>query len=143
MGQFTAEFKREMAQAQLMINRLKRQKKDTSELESILQQAKDKGQEIQNMIKTKDFDEETIKDAFDEMENIGQEFDSKMAELTGQEEVMPWEKGPQQFRRLEMSPDVQKFIPQRPPDEQIPMETQAPQAELEVSQPAPISPSAF
>lgn len=140
MGQFNAEFKREMAQAQLMINRLKRQKKDTSELEAILQQAKEKGQEIQAMIKSKDFDEETIKDAFEEMENVGQEFDSKMAELTGREEVMPWEKGPQQFRRVEMSPDVQKFIPQRPPTEQ-------PQAELEMSQPAPmavpVSPSGF
>lgn len=141
MGQFNAEFKREMAQAQLMINRLKRQKKDTSELEAILQQAKEKGQEIQAMIKSKDFDEETIKDAFEEMENVGQEFDSKMAELTGREEVMPWEKGPQQFRRVEMSPDVQKFIPQRPAMEQ------APQAELEMSQPAPmavpVSPSGF
>lgn len=111
MGQFTAEFKREIAQAQQTINRLKRQKIDTSELEDILQQAKDKGQEIQNMIKTKDFDEETIKDAFDEMENIGQEFDSKAAELGGQEQVMPWEKGPQQFKRVEMSPEVQKFMP--------------------------------
>lgn len=127
MGQFTSEFKREMAQAQQMINRLKRQKKDVSELESILQLAKAKGQEIQDMIKTKDFDEETIKSAFDEMENIGQEFDSKVAELTGQEEVMPWEKGPQQFRRVEMNKDVQQFIPQRPPSQ--------PQAELEVSQP--------
>ena len=139
MGQFNAEFKREMARAQLQINRLKRQKKDTSELEAILQQAKERGQEIQNMIKTKDFDEDTIKDAFDEMENVGQEFDSKLAELTGQEEQMPWEKGPQQFRRVEMSPDVQKFIPQRPPTEQ------APPAELESPQPAPVpvSPSGF
>ena len=136
MGQFNAEFKREMAQAQLMINRLKRQKKDTSELEAILQQAKDKGAEIQAMIKSKDFDEETIKDAFEEMENVGQEFDSKVAELTGQEEVMPWEKGPQQFRRVEMNKDVQQFIPQRPSVEQMPAPMQAPQAELEVSQPA-------
>lgn len=142
MGQFNAEFKREMAQAQLMINRLKRQKKDTSELEAILQQAKEKGQEIQAMIKSKDLDEETIKDAFEEMENIGQEFDSKMAELTGQEEVMPWEKGPQQFRRVEMNKDVQQFIPQKPAMEQV-----APQAELEMSQPTvmpvPVSPSGF
>ena len=118
MGQFTAEFKREMAQAQLMINRLKRQKKDTSELEAILQQVKEKGQEIQNMIKTKDFDEETIKDAFEEMENVGQEFEAKVSELTGQEEQMPWEKGPQQFRRVEMSSDMQKFIPQKPQESQ-------------------------
>ena len=139
MGQFNAEFKREMAKAQLQINRLKRQKKDTSELEAILQQTKERGQEIQNMIKTKDFDEDTIRDAFDEMENIGQEFDSKLAELTGQEEQMPWEKGPQQFRRIEMNKDVQSFIPQRPPTEQ------APPAELESPQPAPVpvSPSSF
>ena len=138
MGQFNAEFKREMAQAQLMINRLKRQKKDTSELEAILQQAKEKGQEIQNMIKSKDFDEDTIRDAFEEMENVGQEFDSAVAALTGQEEVMPWEKGPQQFKRVEMNKDVQQFIPQRPSVEQMPAPMQAPQAELEVSQPAPM-----
>src|SRR3989338_1190185 len=135
MGRFTAEFKREMAQAQLMINRLKRQKKDTSELEAILQQAKDKGAEIQAMIKSKDFDEDTIRNAFDEMENISQEFDSAVAELTGQEEVMPWEKGPQQFRRVEMNKDVQQFIPQRPSVEQMSAPMQAPQAEVEVSQP--------
>ena len=137
MGQFNAEFKRAIAQDQLMINRLKRQKKDTSELESLLQNAKERGQEIQNMIKTKDFDEETIRDAFEEMENMSQEFDSKMAELTGQEEAMPWEKGPQQFKRVEMSPDVQKFIPQRP---------EAPQAEMETipqSAPMPTGPSGF
>ncbi len=113
MGQFTAEFKREMAQAQQMINRLKRQKKDTSELEAIFQQAKEKGQEIIDMIKSKDFDEETIKDAFDEMENIGQEFEAKLAELTGQEEVMPWEKGPQQFRDINLPQGFDKFVPQR------------------------------
>ncbi len=132
MGQFTSEFKREMAQAQLMINRLKRQKRDTSELEAILQQAKEKGQEVLNLIKSKDLDEETIKDAFEEMENIGQEFDSKMQELTGQQEQMPWERGPQQFRRVEMG-EMQKFVPQK-------AET-APQimpAEMEVSQPAPM-----
>jgi hypothetical protein len=141
-GQFTAESKRKIAQAQLTINRLKRQKKDTSELETLLQQAKDKSNEIQAIIKSKDFDGETIQDAFEEMENIGQEFDNMVAELTGQEVVMPWEKGPQQFRRVEMSPDVQKFIPQKPTVEQIPQSTpapmEAPKAELEIIESAPM-----
>jgi hypothetical protein len=113
LGQFSAQFKREMAQTQAMINRLKRQKKDTSELEAIFQQAKEKGQEVLDMIKSKDFDEETLKDAFDEMENIGQEFEAKVSELTGQEEALPWEKGPQQFRDINLPQGFEKFVPQR------------------------------
>ncbi len=104
-----------MSQAQTMIKRLKRQKIDTSELEDLYAQAKAKGEEIIAMIKAKEFDdEETVRSAFDEMENIGQEFESKMRELTGEREQMPWEKGPQQFRKMEMSSDVQNFIPRKP-----------------------------
>ncbi|MEK7680874.1 MAG: hypothetical protein AAB348_02420, partial [Patescibacteria group bacterium] len=113
MGQFNSEFKREMAQAQLMIKKLKRQGINTSELEELLAQVKEKGNSILVIIKSRDVDEETIKDAFDEMENIGQEFERKMSELMGQKEVMPWEKGPQQFRKVEMNSDVRKFVPQK------------------------------
>ena len=113
MGQFTSEFKREMTKASADIKRLKKKGLNTSELEDLYARAKEKGQEIQDMIKSKDFDEDTIKEAFDEMENVGQEFDEKIAELTGAREDMPWETGPQQFKRIEMNKDVQKFMPQR------------------------------
>ena len=113
LGRFATEFKRGVAEGQATINRLKRKKIDTSELVAIFNQAKEKGQEILSLLKAKPLDMDVITDAMDELENITQEFDSKANELSGEEEQLPWEKGPQQFRDINLPQGFDKFVPQR------------------------------
>ncbi|TSC83958.1 MAG: Latent nuclear antigen [Parcubacteria group bacterium Gr01-1014_13] len=113
LGRFASEFKRGVAEGQATINKLKRKKIDTSELVVIFNQAKEKGQEILNLLKAKPLDMDAITGAMDELENITQEFDSKASELGGEEERMPWEEGPQQFRRVDLPQGFDKFVPQR------------------------------
>ena len=47
----------------------------------------------------------------DELENIKQEFEAKISELTGQGEALPWEQGPQQFKRVDLPQGFDKFLP--------------------------------
>lgn len=113
LGRFASEFKQGMAQANSMVRNLKRKKIDTSELEALLAQANEKGQEILALLKAGDIDEDAVTSALDELENIKQEFEAKADELTGSEDALPWERGPQQFKRVELSPDIQRLIPQK------------------------------
>ena len=136
LGRFNSDFKRGVSQAQSVIKNLNRKKIDTSELQSILDQVKVKGQEVLDMIKSKDLDEDTVSSAMDELENLRQEFSDKVSDLTGQEDIMPWEKGPQQFKQVQMSPDVQRYMPQR-------QESQMPQNEQAPMQPPTMGPSGF
>lgn len=119
LGRFNADVKNGLNQSQQMINRLKRQKIDTTELSEILAEAKAKAEEVKNIMKEKDFDEEAVMSGIDEMENLRQQFDEKVQELTGQSDEMPWEKGPQQFQSMQMSPGVQRYLPQKPVEEQM------------------------
>ena len=59
-------------------------------------------------------------EALSEIENMKQEFDNKMGELTGTEDQMPWEKGPQQFKQMEVSPNLDKWIPRQSQNINIP-----------------------
>lgn len=113
LGRFNSEFKQGINQAQQMIKNLKRKKLDTSALESSLAEAKTKGQEVLNMLKSKEIDEESIMAALDELENLRQEFDQSVSELTGQGEDRPWEQGPNQFKSVEMPKSLQQYIPQK------------------------------
>ncbi|MBI2037951.1 MAG: hypothetical protein HYT15_03445 [Candidatus Magasanikbacteria bacterium] len=123
LGRFNSEFKRGMAQANLTIKNLKRKKVDTSELESILAQANEKGVEVLNLLKTKPVDTDMVSDALDDLENIKQEFESKIEDLTGKEDELPWEQGPQQFRRVELPQGFDKFIqPKQPAPTEQPTE---------------------
>ena len=140
LGRFTSEFKQGMAQANSMVKNLKRRKMDTSELEASLAQAKEKGQEVLDLLKAGNIDEDTVISALDELENLKQEFEAQVSELTGQGDEMPWEQGPQKFKKVEMSSDMQKFIPQR----QETQMQQPPQVETAPMQPqAPMGPSGF
>ena len=47
------------------------------------------------------------------MEDLGQAFDDMVSELTGVETDMPWEKGPQQFQQIQVSPNLDKWIPRQ------------------------------
>ncbi|MEK7131407.1 MAG: hypothetical protein AAB797_01565 [Patescibacteria group bacterium] len=113
LGRFASEFKRNMAQANSMVRNLKRKKVDTAELEALVAQANEKGQEILSVLKAKPVDTDALAEALDELENIKQEFEAKVDELTGQEDELPWERGPQQFRDINLPQGFEKLVPQR------------------------------
>lgn len=109
LGQFVSDFKRGIADAKRDINALKRQRIDTSELAEILAEAKAKGDEIVAMLKEKPIDEEAVISALQEMEDFRQQFEEKKSELAGEEEQLPWEQGPQQFKKVEAGFDFGQF----------------------------------
>ncbi len=114
LGQFASQFKQGINQSQNQLRMLQRKKIDITELQDMLNQAKAKGNEVLALMKVKPIDQEAIMSGIQELEDLRQEFESKMEELTGKESgPMPWEQGPQQFQRMEMSSGIQKFIPQR------------------------------
>lgn len=115
LGQFNSQFKQGINQAQNQIRMLQRKKIDITELQDLLNQSKTKGNEVLALMKIKPIDPDAIMLGMQDLENLRQDFDSKMGELTGKEGgPMPWEQGPQQFQKLEMSPSVMKMVPQKP-----------------------------
>lgn len=117
LGRFNSDFKQGVAQSNQQIKALKRKKIDTSELEDMLEQAKAKGEEAKELFKAKPLDPDAIIDILEEMQNLKQDFDQKVAELTGTEETMPWEKGIQQFKKIDMSPNLDNWIPKTAPQQ--------------------------
>ncbi len=113
-GRFQSDFTRETNKDVQRIKTLKRQKIDTAELEDLLTQAKAKGAEVKDLFKANPLDVDAVIEALGEIENIKQEFDNKIGELTGTEDQMPWEKGSQQFKQIEVSPNLDKWIPRQP-----------------------------
>lgn len=114
LGQFASQFKQGINQSQNQLRMLQRKKIDITELQDMLNQAKAKGNEVLALMKVKPIDQEAIMSGIQELEDLRQEFEEKMAELTGKESgPMPWEQGKDQFQRMEMSSGIQKFIPQR------------------------------
>lgn len=110
LGRFSSEFKKGIAMAQKQVKNLKKQGKDVSELEGLLEQSKAKGGEVLAMMKKGgDIDEETIMGMLEELEDLRQLFEIKMSEITGQDEEMPWEQGPQQFKRIETNINFDQF----------------------------------
>ncbi len=114
LGRFGSEFKQSMARANATIKNLKRKKLDTSELEALVAQTNNKGQEIINLLKAEDIDEDALTAVLDELENLKQEFEAKLDELTGQGQELPWEKGPQQFKDINLPPGFDNLIPKKP-----------------------------
>ncbi len=110
-GQFQTDFTREINKATQQIKALKKKNVDTSELENLISEAKTKGAEVKELFKVKPLDPDAVVEALSEVENLGQEFDHKMSELTGVEEDMPWEKGKQEFQQIQVSPNLDKWIP--------------------------------
>lgn len=110
LGRFSSEFKTGIAMAQKQVKSLKKQGKDVSELESLLDQTKVKGGELLAIMKGGgDVDEETIMGILEELEDLRQLFEAKISEITGEGEDMPWEQGPQQFKRIETNINFDQF----------------------------------
>lgn len=117
-SRFDSDFKREIANDSWQINLLKKKKINTTELEDMLEQAKAKGGEASQLFKAKPLDPDAVIAALEDLQDLKQNFDQKMAELTGTEEAMPWEKGQQQFRKIDISPNLDKWIPKKAPQQQ-------------------------
>ncbi|MFA4831286.1 MAG: hypothetical protein WC862_02540 [Patescibacteria group bacterium] len=113
LGQFNANFQREINQGKQEIKVLKRKKIDTTGVEEILNQAINKGNEVKTAMKTKPVDYENVITLMEELEDLGQEFDNLMAELRGDNVELPWEKGVPQFKEIKMSPTMEKFLPRK------------------------------
>lgn len=111
LSRFNVEFKRSMASAQGQIKSLTKRKIDTSEIQSIYDQALAKGNEIAALIKVKPIDEEAILSAMDTMESLKQDFQNKFEELSGGQ-TMPWEtKSPSQFQDFSLPKGFESNIP--------------------------------
>lgn len=113
-AQFQSDFTRQTNQSNQKINSLKKQKLDTADLEAVLAQMKTNGAQIKEMFKAKPLDPDAIVDALNELQNLGQDFAQKVADLTGVDEQMPWDSGIQQFKPIEVSPALNNLIPRQP-----------------------------
>lgn len=113
LGRFEADFKRGMADAKRMIARLKRQKLDTSVLEELMAQAQAKAAEVIALIKSGEVDEESMSPLMQELEDSKQTFESAVDELTGENQILPWEQGPSQFKAPTLPKGFEQFIPQK------------------------------
>lgn len=113
LGQFKSQFSRSITQTKAAIKKLERAKKDATEVKDLLAQMQEKGNEILGFIKSKTIDEDVIVPALEEMEDISQQMESKMSELAGENEDMPWETGPQQFKQVQMPSTMNRYLPQK------------------------------
>ncbi len=118
LGKFTSESQRGINNAKRMITQLKRQKKDVSELQDLLEDATAKRQEIINTLKSvkaSEVDEEGVITMMEEMENLKQEFDDNVSELTGKQAfIRPWDEMKPSMQKVEMSDDFERYIPEKP-----------------------------
>jgi len=112
LGGFASNFKQQIRSAENQIKALNRKKINTAELTELLNQAKAQGNEILALMKVRPIDEEAIMSGLQELENLRQEFGNKMDELTGRGgEIMPWEQGPQQFKKIELPSNFNQYLP--------------------------------
>lgn len=79
----------ELRQADATIKKLKRQKIDTKELETLLKESKAKVAEVKKIAAAKPVDADALIDGVEALMEVGQEFDNKVQELTGDDEYMP------------------------------------------------------
>jgi septum formation inhibitor MinC len=145
LGRFNSDFKRSLSDAQKTIKKLQKSKIDTADLDDLLSQIKTQGEEIVALLKVKPLDNEAIVSALDELQNVRQEFNDQVAELTGDDNTpMPWDQGTQQFQKIEMSPSMSQYLPKKtePIEESNPQPSPAPISESNPQpSPAPISES--
>lgn len=113
LGGFTSSFKKSITQAQSQIRKLKSKKLDFKAAEVILNDINNKGKDILVMLKAKPINEDDIIFALEDMDVLNQSFNDEISALTGVEEVMPWEQGPQQFKQPQMPNNWQQLMPQQ------------------------------
>lgn len=111
LSRFAADLKKNLTAAQTQINQLKRKKINTTELESLLNQAKAKGAEVTALTKAKPLDTDAVMDGIAALEDLRTQFDDKAVELGGGA-AMPWETGPDQFKDVG-DYNLDKYLPKK------------------------------
>ncbi len=106
LGKFESEFKRRYAQAQKEINALKRRKVDVTEMNALMTQIAEKGNEIKGLIKAQPLDQEAVFAALSSLEDLVQNLEELMDQALGVKEELPWEQGAQQFKQVELPSSV-------------------------------------
>lgn len=115
MGRFVSDFKRGMADAMREIKMREKKGIDISEARAIFEEAKTQGEEVLALLKAKPIDEEAVLNALETFEESIMAFENQMGSSGGgQEEQMPWEKGPQQFQKLEVPKAMNQIMLKAP-----------------------------
>lgn len=112
LGRFNSDLKNGLNSLKREIASLKKKGEDVSEVQSLYDEVKQKGDEILILMKARPIDADAIISALEDMEGIRQQGTDKIQELGGGES-MPWEQGQRQFEELRMSPNMNKFMPQK------------------------------
>lgn len=110
LGKFKADFKRGLGDSHRLMQQLKRKKIDVSELEKLIVYATAKGNEVEKMLKSKPVDLDGVLDLLNELEDLRQEFYEIADELSGGENLKPWEQGPILFKTPELPDSVSKIM---------------------------------
>ncbi|MDO8499382.1 MAG: hypothetical protein Q7S66_01840 [bacterium] len=110
LSRLPSELKRAVKQTEREIAKLKKQKEDTVELESMLAELKSKQAEITGLLAQKPVDPEAIKDVLLELQEIRAQFEDRIDADHGENEQMPWEGGKQQFNQLSVPTQFNQFI---------------------------------
>ncbi|MBI5229839.1 MAG: hypothetical protein HY981_00875 [Candidatus Magasanikbacteria bacterium] len=111
LGRFVSDFKRGMADAARELKMREKKGIEVAEARATFEQAKAQGENVLALIKTKPLDEDAVLDALETFEESITAFENQMGELGGgQEEQMPWEKGPQQFKKFEVPKAVNQIM---------------------------------
>lgn len=113
LGKFKANFKKGLNELNALMKKLKKKKIDIVEIEKLLIYTTMRGKEIESLLKVKPIDADKITDLLYELEDLRQEFYEKADELTGEGEIMPWEKGTALFKTPELPDSVKKILPQK------------------------------
>ncbi len=129
LGRFKSEFKKGLNELNALMKQLKRKKIDITEIEKLIVYATARGKEIETLLKAKPIDADKIIDLLYELEDLRQEFYDKADELTGDGEIMPWEKGTALFQTPALPDSVSKLIPQKTQ----PMENMEPQKQENIN----------
>lgn len=115
LSRFSSSFKTGLSSMQTAIKSLKAKKVDTTDLETKLQEMKDKATEITNLMKEKPIDTDAVVNAFDELNSLREDFETTKHDLIGDDnEVMPWDQGPSQINMNQMNAgNIMKYVPQQ------------------------------
>ena len=91
MSKFADQFKRGSKEMDKIITQLKRKKIDTTELEQLKATVIANGEKVKELVKTPNFDVETLMITLQDLENDRQEFMAAAQALMGESDQMPWE----------------------------------------------------
>lgn len=114
LGRFNQDFKRGITDMNRTVAKLKKNRIDTAELAELVSQIKAKGEGVLALLKEKPVDQEAISTELQDLEGLRMDFENKVQELAGEGEDMPWERGPQQFKSIQVAPALNQYTSRKP-----------------------------